>query len=715
MVKKFYLFLSVVCLLFTVAFTMVASAQSETIQQINLTGVDSSRFPDVSLTINPVMSGNEIFSNDQIDLYENGQPISSFGFQKADSLPSHTVFLIDNGEFSNLKSFEQIVPSLLTSFIDNGYFRNGIDSASILTTVDAPSPVVALLEQSTSADAFRSAIGQLTFPTNNAKVRTLEAILNAVSRLKQIGETGKSTLSIVYVGSLLTDSVGRNSSLGKIPEIVNGQLIPSDIRFYALHTELETVTPDYSYVEHFQRLSNDSRGKYLRIFINRDNILGVTEIYNDILIRKSSYQLSYRSASSTTGARTVTVLPKGFPVTSAPVANQKNYTVNPQPPKIEFLLPASVTRTLSNPEDGNSAKYDISSVTGTVKILDWPDGFERNIEQITLEVDGQQQGLQENVGDQTEYPFIIPIDQITKESKTLALRVTVKDELGLEQSVTKNLVVTAVIPITATPPTIPQSKTPIERIIDIAPLIISLLSLAGVVILGLFAYRNREKVGAAVSYAVKEVKKTILGGGGGGSQPLLAKLKVVTARRDLMDMGEIPIYSHTTTFGRDPKQCDINLFDEDDRSSVSGLHCTLQYDVPRRTFIITDDNSTAGTRINGRSIPANDPVELRDGDEIVLGDIVRRGAKLIYIAVAQPVVPDVFPQYGGISEIDTLYDRELEDIFGKPKSAPPAETNKTILLNLPDEIDVPSTPPIRTNPLSKSPKPQKSNWLDELE
>ena len=50
---------------------MVASAQSEAIQQINLTGVDSSRFPDVSLTINPLMSGNEIFSNDEGNFLNN--------------------------------------------------------------------------------------------------------------------------------------------------------------------------------------------------------------------------------------------------------------------------------------------------------------------------------------------------------------------------------------------------------------------------------------------------------------------------------------------------------------------------------------------------------------------------------------------------------------------------------------------------------------------
>jgi pSer/pThr/pTyr-binding forkhead associated (FHA) protein len=47
-----------------------------------------------------------------------------------------------------------------------------------------------------------------------------------------------------------------------------------------------------------------------------------------------------------------------------------------------------------------------------------------------------------------------------------------------------------------------------------------------------------------------------------------------------------------------------------------------------RTFKITDNNSTSGTRVNGRRIQPNDPVELHDGDEIVLGDLAKLGVKL---------------------------------------------------------------------------------------
>jgi pSer/pThr/pTyr-binding forkhead associated (FHA) protein len=43
---------------------------------------------------------------------------------------------------------------------------------------------------------------------------------------------------------------------------------------------------------------------------------------------------------------------------------------------------------------------------------------------------------------------------------------------------------------------------------------------------------------------------------------------------------------------------------------------------------LTDSNSTNGTRVNGELLRPSDPVQLRDGDELVLGDLGKLGVKM---------------------------------------------------------------------------------------
>ena len=112
---------------------------------------------------------------------------------------------------------------------------------------------------------------------------------------------------------------------------------------------------------------------------------------------------------------------------------------------------------------------------------------------------------------------------------------------------------------------------------------------------------------------------------GTSRQPVIAYLDVLAARDDLV--GEtLDLITDITTLGRDPQLSDIQLFDEHERSSISGQHCTIQFD--QGSFRITDNGSANGTAVNGNPIAADDPYPLQDGDEIILGDKTRRGAHL---------------------------------------------------------------------------------------
>ena len=80
-----------------------------------------------------------------------------------------------------------------------------------------------------------------------------------------------------------------------------------------------------------------------------------------------------------------------------------------------------------------------------------------------------------------------------------------------------------------------------------------------------------------------------------------------------------------TVIGRNPSRCDI-VFYPNQESSMSRVHCSIRLD--GKFFTLLDNNSSNGTHVNGERIKPNDPVQLRDGDEIVMGDMAKLGVKL---------------------------------------------------------------------------------------
>ncbi len=90
----------------------------------------------------------------------------------------------------------------------------------------------------------------------------------------------------------------------------------------------------------------------------------------------------------------------------------------------------------------------------------------------------------------------------------------------------------------------------------------------------------------------------------------------------------IEIREKRVTLGRNPKQASIQLYNVDETSSVSRLHCTLEFHKTLKCFLITDEGSSSGTKVAGRSIVPHKGHSLNDGDLIELGMIDKQGAVL---------------------------------------------------------------------------------------
>ncbi len=134
--------------------------------------------------------------------------------------------------------------------------------------------------------------------------------------------------------------------------------------------------------------------------------------------------------------------------------------------------------------------------------------------------------------------------------------------------------------------------------------------------------KTRQAILRTITSLVKEITESF------DDHITIAKLQVVAGLDELLGT-EMLLYSHSTTIGRDDQFSDITistLFDVS--STISRLHCTIDYNPIQNTFQIRDEDSTNGTFVNGQRVPPLEYTLIKDGDEITLGDVFRRGVKL---------------------------------------------------------------------------------------
>ncbi|MBZ0288929.1 MAG: TIR domain-containing protein [Anaerolineae bacterium] len=114
-----------------------------------------------------------------------------------------------------------------------------------------------------------------------------------------------------------------------------------------------------------------------------------------------------------------------------------------------------------------------------------------------------------------------------------------------------------------------------------------------------------------------------------------------------MDVGkEIEVGAKRMTFGRNARQVDVQLYSLDEPSSVSRLHCTIEFNPGLNCFMITDEGSSSGTKVGGRPITPYQPHSLMDGDLIELGLPDKLGAVMRFSTTHNP------PESGGRIRLD---------------------------------------------------------------
>ncbi len=755
-------FVSWLAVLFVLGgFTAVVTAQANSPDRVFIIGSpNAERFPEISVLIRAVDQNNNVVTalvDRHIKLFENEKQIASQSVTPGERTPAYVVFVIDQGEYFSPGNRRQAIQQAMRQWVEEGHFREGFDTVAILSrrVVDGRDQTVEILAPTQSQNTFLNAVNQLTLESTEARTDGLALVDDGLTRLRQlVPQTGAASTAVVYVGSIV-ESVG-----GQDRAATDALALASKAR--EQNSIIHTFDSDAShrFAEPMINLASASGGTYVALRSDRSNDANVRAVYQGVLDQAQTHIVTYRSnfdsALDNPGARNVVIVPSNVPLNAA--ESVASYSIAPSPPAVRISAPANdfvINREPTHADDG-SWSYRV----GTVEVeasVDWENNVApRNLAEAELVINGQT--LPAIVPEVVNNRFKLTWDVSGFENvrETVRLQVRIRDELGLETTSTAvQLTVNAQLPEpTPTPaPTAPpaaagtspsgSSETTDSQNMLLLGGGVGLFLLVLVVIVGFFLFQRNQTSAPTPSAAQAankrplNVEKTMVGGQALG-QLALAKVEIEVARKDLV--GEsVELYSNRTSFGRDPRQCDIQLYDEDEKSSVSGLHCTIQYDAAQRKFFLTDDNSSNGTFINGERLKPNLPRQLTDNTTITLGSIGRRGAKIRFHTVTQTAEQFTAPlasakridpdktmldpnstQLGG----DMLGGRTggTTELGGSPleQKYPPNDGNETVIDMSPpapdpwrDEQTMPGLPDDPQN-RPNSPKDEDDSWLEEL-
>jgi TIR domain-containing protein/FHA domain-containing protein len=132
--------------------------------------------------------------------------------------------------------------------------------------------------------------------------------------------------------------------------------------------------------------------------------------------------------------------------------------------------------------------------------------------------------------------------------------------------------------------------------------------------------------------------------GGTGMLEIIEGPNAIVSGKDVGK--QISVGSKRLTFGRNARQVDVQLYSLDEPSSVSRLHCTIEFNPGLNCFMITDEGSSSGTKVGGRQITPYQPHSLMEGDLIELGLPEKLGAIMRFHTAHNP------PESGGRIHLD---------------------------------------------------------------
>jgi hypothetical protein len=603
-----------------------------------VTKVDSSQFPDITFTLRALDINNNALTNlnnTSFTVYENGKAVPNITVTPRSDAPLSIIYVIDEGTYSNYFYFgyDNLRAAISTLITSHGFFVDGHDSVEVLARRNKNGDqTVELQHTTTKGTDLTDFVSNYSFPRSNDVTKGLLGVSDALKAMTTlVPVAGTQPSAIVFLTRYIEDP-SRNTATTAAQQIgtsARNQFVP----VYVLQTDTTNDAP-------LRALASGSNGLY--VALDRNNVVSsVSTVYQTINAQRAYYTVTYRSQAGLSGKREVTIDSANAPTTG--VAG--SYSVDVTPPQLQIIQPVAgntIQRVAKLTASGVYA-FDTTSTKVTASVT-WPAGVKpRALQAAELLVNGNVASRVRPTAGATTVDFDWDLSGITKAgTNAISLQVQVTDELSVTAS-TQSTVNVEVVP----PPTPTVAPTPVPTqpgdggllqqyglyaglgIVCLAALFFAL------VLIVILLMRRREPSGARGGSSYVAPSTMIVGAIGSGSgQGSLAVLEGPPGVA-----GEVYTLSKpVTVIGRNPSRCDI-VFYPNQESSMSRVHCSIRQD--GKFFSLIDNNSSNGTAINGTRIKPNDPVQLRDGDEIVMGEMAKLGVKLRFSQRAEQAGSDI--------------------------------------------------------------------------
>jgi hypothetical protein len=377
---------------------------------------------------------------------------------------------------------------------------------------------------------------------------------------------------------------------------------------------LQTDTSQYR-SESLQALALGSRGQYVPLDRNTVSTI-VGTVYQSLNTQRAAYTVRYRSVLGTSDPRQITINSATAPTTGV----GGSYQVSILPPALTITAPvadSTIERTASRGSDG-AVTYDPSEMLVTADIS-WPENVNpRAIQMAELFLDGEPQTTSQLEVTDSQVQVVWDLATLTEPGqRTANLTLRITDELNVETEAetTVNLVIAKPPSEAARTVLYGLGGTGIVLVCCGVPLLL--------VLMGVLVYKRRPaETSERARKILSDVQHTVVLGGSKGKG--IGSLKVLEGPPGLI--GEtFQLTRQATMIGRNAEAAHIVFYPDED-STISRVHCTIRE--AGKYVVLVDNNSTNGTMINGQVVKPNEMVQLREGDEIVLGNLASRGVKL---------------------------------------------------------------------------------------
>jgi hypothetical protein len=666
--KKHRSITSLAVLAITIIFSLILPIRTlaqMTVDTVRITNIDYSAFPEVSLKA-IIRDGNNkaipVSDLEKMEVLENGEPVNEDHYQYNQINGGiELIFVLDLGQGINssgatksLDGLSQITRLLEMQRIVQTFSSQmtSQDTMGVITVEpDAINSVKIIQPLTSDSSKIKTQINNLSgYRSPAQKSRGLDGIQQALEELKSAQSRQDSVIqSIIFISSGIQTDVP--SIDGRIPDIIT----QANKQEVAVHTILVNITEQSSSIDRLQRIAEETRGLYTHY----DGDTSMNGILSWVIEQCIQYEFKFRSTSSDSSDRTVTLHTKG--AGAGQEIDTINYSVNVKEPIVEINNPKNADQIIRQAEsyDQEVDTIDPKEIIVTAGVR-FPDGFERNINLAQLWVNNSIYGSAVPFPDPNNIQIPIDLTQQSNASSEypLDIKIQIQDELGL--SSTSDQISTKVIVSIPDAPSESEKNNsdlvapmiPCDGLVGYELWLCKLNSLAGWVSLVIaltamfmvIVFRGRIS-GAAIQVG-DAVRETIARITRPPQTEVGAYLTVLRGAEDL-PRNKFPIYINTVTpIGRDKRQAEL-VFDETaERSVISRLHAEITESAG--VFTIRDLGSSHGTFVNGHRLAELGVQELKEGDIIELGPVERGGIQLAFEA-SESI--DIYPPSDGEGDL----------------------------------------------------------------